>query len=66
MTTLSLSFEFRPNEIILDFEPGAISALKFKFFQSGLIGCFFIFGQFRNFCNFGLEADYFKDKELKS
>ena len=42
-----------------------ISALKYKFFQSGLIGCFLYFGQFRNFCDFGLEADYSKDEELK-
>ena len=35
--------------------------------QSGLIGCFFHFGQclFRNFCDFGLKACYSKDEELK-
>ena len=43
LAALALSFEFRPNEIILDFEVGAISALKHEFPQSGLIGCFFLF-----------------------
>ena len=66
LAAFTLSFEFRPNEMILDFELGAINALKYEFPQSGLIGCFFfILDNFVIFETLVLKQITLKMKKLK-
>jgi hypothetical protein len=67
MAYLGLGLEFRPSEILLDFEAAAIESLRFAFPTAILIGCFFHFGQclFRKLCDVGLREHYGKDEKLK-
>ena len=67
MACLGLGLEFRPSEILLDFEAAVIESLRFAFPTAILIGCFFHFGQclFRKLCDVGLREHYGKDEKLK-
>jgi hypothetical protein len=66
-SALSIGLELKPEELVIDFEKGAMNAFKFNWPNIKIIGCFFHLASnfYKKICNVGLKTQYDEIEHLK-
>jgi hypothetical protein len=65
---LKIRLVLKPEEVIIDFERGAINAFVFHWPCIRIIGCFFHLDSnfYKKICNIGLKTNYDEDESLRN
>ena len=65
---LNIRLTLKPEELIIDFEKGAMNAFVFHWTDIRIIGCFFHLASnfYKKICNVGLKTHYDEDEFLRN